>query len=542
MTRRGAISLVLLAGVVAGCDDGSAGLPPDGGRIPDAGVVDAAADADLADAPTPSGADAGIDPGRDAGADAGGDAAGDAGPGADAPTCTAASCTPSSPCEAASCVDGQCVAAPRADGTVCAADAVCVAGACVARGCGDGWRDPASEACDDGNVAPDDACSPDCLPTAFAIAARSGESDRPGGPRTVIAADGRGEVLVVWLASRPQGRLALMARRYGPSGAARGPAVSLSEDLFAGWDPEPSVAGLAEGFAVAWSAPDVTGDDDGAGIALVGVGEDGVVAAVDVANLTTFGQQRAPVLLADGRGVLVAWVDDSLVDRRIVARRFDGTLSPLGPERVLAAGLGEHLAPVLAGSAEGFALAWTHTTFTGPSEVLARRFDAMDRALDAVPLLVSDPPASADALGAAEPALCARPGGYTVLWTTFADDVRGDVRGRDLGVIISASWPVASVADKPERAAVLGRFGPGLVALVQTGGGVTDAIRDLQLVFIGRAAPTDAPLVMGRLAGPGRQQAGALATSPAGLWLMWSDDATLPVLTEAALGWVLVDR
>jgi len=54
-------------------------------------------------------------------------------------------------------------AVARPDAAVCGDGLVCAAGACVTSLCGDGLTDPASaEACDDGNVVHDDACSNAC--------------------------------------------------------------------------------------------------------------------------------------------------------------------------------------------------------------------------------------------------------------------------------------------------------------------------------------------------------------------------------------------
>src|SRR5207253_2707009 len=102
----------------------------------------------------------------------------------------------------AACVHGACVETLDPDGASCDdADSLRVAGACVAPGCGNGFRE-IGEGCDDGNLLAGDACSPACEPTVFAVSARAGESDRPGGPRRAVGVDSHGGVLVVWLASQ----------------------------------------------------------------------------------------------------------------------------------------------------------------------------------------------------------------------------------------------------------------------------------------------------------------------------------------------------
>jgi cysteine-rich repeat protein len=464
-------------------------------------------------------------------------------------------CVASGYCVTAACVAGACVETPLDDGTECPGvqASICVEGSCTIRGCGDGYRepgpDPVRESCDDGSAADDDACSSSCEPRVLVVAARPGGRDRPAGaPRHAAAADGRGEVLVVWPSQRASRSFAVMARRYSAKGVARGAAFVVSDGYFDGDTLQPTVAGGASGWAVAFTGVGATGDADGTAIALAPVDGDGLVGPSKRANMATFSDQRDPVLVGlSSGGFAVAWTDRlaSNAEMRVLVRTFTRSLEPASAEVVVGSGEGaSDQEPTLAAGTNGFAVAWTRSALGASPEVLARRFSAAGTLLDDAALEVSEIDVSGGPLDGSNPAIAARPdGSYVVAWTTYANDVRGDVRARALTSVglpgVGASFAVSERPNAVERLPALVAQGEGIAVLVHRGSGQSSELRDLELVYVGVPAPPEILALDLRLATSTRQAAGSLALVPGAIWLVWAEDPFVPSQSPATLAYLI---
>ncbi len=187
-------------------------------------------------------------------------------------------------------------------------------------------------------------------------------------------------------------------RLFGPTGTAQGPEIPVNTYTNnAQTDPEPSVARNGTLFA-SWID---FGGNGGAGnltnifartFDAAGVPQQPVEFLVNGNTLP--GEQREPKNCADGLGrFLVTWEDRQLdaggID--IMARRFDTTGSPLGPEfQVNTSSAGDQVFPELAADWVGnFVIAWEDHALPGNADIRARRYDAQGQPLGADFLVTS---------------------------------------------------------------------------------------------------------------------------------------------------------
>ena len=75
--------------------------------------------------------------------------------------------------------------------------------------------------------------------------------------------------------------------------------------------------------------------------------------------------------------------------------------------------------------------------------------------------------------------------------------------------------------------------------LVHRGTGLSDQLRDLELVYVGAEAPPELADLNARLLTTSRQNAGSLALAPGALWIVWAEDPYLPTLSPSTLAFLL---
>ncbi len=212
--------------------------------------------------------------------------------------------------------------------------------------CGDGWRDPATEECDDGlgDAGIRRGCSSTCtvvdeLDIAY-LGADGGLSNTPrtlGGGRHPVAAGVQtfGVVTLETPSSPPTVILSTFSRK----GAATGVVTSISTGSTVSDTGDPVIAALpCDQYAVAWN--DVGGDTDGLGVALRLVNPDVTPGGLpSFANTTTAFDQYAPDILWTGSTLIAAWTDTSnaTTGPDVRYRTFDSTLHPTSDEQTLAA-------------------------------------------------------------------------------------------------------------------------------------------------------------------------------------------------------------
>ncbi|MCC6216036.1 MAG: hypothetical protein IT376_14315 [Polyangiaceae bacterium] len=236
--------------------------------------------------------------------------------------------------------------------------------------CGDGWRDEATEECDDGVDSTPllDSCSGACVvedvPVAPVPAGDGGTAERVlGAGRHVVAGTGEG-FAVTWV-ERGGAEPAVALRSFSGRGVP-GVHLTVSEGARPAFEADPVVAALPGArHAVAWTDRDVDGDELGIALRVVTPSAAAPLGTTLAANTTTAFAQRDPdIVVASSAGageVVVAWADDSaaLGGPDLRYRRFDATLAPIGGEQVLAATLASEGAVALAAGAAGsWAAAW----------------------------------------------------------------------------------------------------------------------------------------------------------------------------------------
>jgi hypothetical protein len=350
----------------------------------------------------------------------------------------------------------------------------------------------------------------------------------------------------VWHSREGARAYAVMARRYSRTGVALGGAFVVANGYADGTTLEPTVLGLASGWIVAWTGYGV--DGDGTGIAVVPVSGEGGVGQAAAANATTFGDQRHPVLArAPEGGVLVAWTDTlgSAAATRLLLRRFSASLQPVGGEVVVGGGdRADHFEPTIAASQDGYAVAWTRRVLGAEAQVLLRRFSPNGTAVDAGAIVLSEFADDGHAFGGSEPSLATRrDGAFVVAWTTFRDDVRGDVRARVIPALAAPgnepSFPIAARANTVERVPALAPAGDGVACLVHRSSSQSGLLRDLEVVYSGAQPPPELDALNLRLSTSARQFVGSLAAGSGALWVLWGEDAFLSTQSPATLAFVL---
>jgi cysteine-rich repeat protein len=532
---------VLVAAFLYGCGGTSAAIEPDASS--DAAVaVDGGHDANVvvADASPADGS-----PADAAAPDVGPAIVPDGAPSSDATPEPAdagfdcSTCEAPLPCHEATCDGVQGCAHPAVrDGLDCTggdAPSVCVAGTCVARGCGDGFREPGPESregCDDGNLLDGDACSSGCVPVVELVATQDQSAD-VASLEQVAAVDGTGRVLVVWVSKEGTEHFALRAQRFSARGVPLGEPFLVADGYFDGATLEPTVAGGTDGWVIAWTAYAAT-DADGTCIAFVRVTREGVTGTPVQANMTTFSDQRHPAIarMVDG-SFAVAWTDllGSSAHSRVLLRRFDEAIAPLGPELLVDGGDAvDRREPRIASGPAGLVVVWTLQPLGGPAQIEGRRFSLAGLSMDASPVLLSGADDQGVALDGTEPAVTLLPdGSYLTGWTTYHDDMRGDLVARawaaegppELGL-------VRTLAGRPgvaERHASIVADGDGVVALVHTGTGSSGQLRDVQVSYVGLEAPPELAALNARLASSAWQLNGSLTAAPGALWVLWGEAA-----------------
>lgn len=573
---RAALLFALLAGL--GCDPQGCDPPPpmDGGvdAMPDA-MADAMPDApvdgalDAGDAGAPDAGDAGVD-GGDGGFDAGDDAttdggidAGDGG-GPDAGSCPDG-CPPPSSCLVGACVDGACAFDPSPDGASCGpgGEGSCAGGTCVVAGCGDGVREvgpePAREGCDDGNDLPDDACAPGCTPAVVVVSSRAAGEDWPAGPAASAGVDGLGQTLFVWQAltladpslAGSEPTQAVHARGYDEMGVplleADTPLI-LDGDVGAGWDAEPTVAGLRDGgWVVAWTAPERDGDLGS--IAYRVIAPDLTVGDVVVLGGAAIGQQHGPRVAAFDDGFALVYRDESpaILDgppsHSQVVLHVDATAATCAGGVVSSRGA-DHGQPAIATKADGLLVVWTDGGALPPlldevPRIVGRRYDAGGCSVDGSPFFISDPAPAPVPLGdvasaAFEGGVAALAGGdYAVAWVDRSFDARGDIRVTRVSATGAPLDGTGSmlVAAEPLTAERLPSLAPapggGFVVAYQRSAIGRDVLRDVVLLSVGFPLAPEAPLLADHLSVDGLEQDAAIVASPTGFWVTWSDDGAL---------------
>jgi cysteine-rich repeat protein len=218
--------------------------------------------------------------------------------------------------------------------------------------CGDGWRDVASEHCDDGDLAADDACGAMCEATDLAV----GSGLRLGRGPHVIAGSSAG--IALGLLSDDASPLLSVAFLDAKKHSLGPPEVVASNGV-ASYLPDPALAPLPDGtFALAYA--DIGGDGDGVGVALRKIEPGLAPGPMSHANATTLFNQEDPDLIWAGGELVAAWIDgsdDPWGD--VVVRTFDVQLAPTSGEMAVSADASSDARPTLAGAAGGgWAVAW----------------------------------------------------------------------------------------------------------------------------------------------------------------------------------------
>jgi hypothetical protein len=232
--------------------------------------------------------------------------------------------------------------------------------------CGDGWRDPATEECDDGLGAADPtrrACSAQCRvldELAVWQADGGGLANAPralGGRHPIAASDST--LAAVYL--EPGGVApALSLALFGARGAATGTIVPFAAQGALD-DSAPVVAGMPCGrYAVAWTSyGGEAGEESDVAIDVV---DPGALppAAPSLANTTRAFAQSDPDVVWTGSQLVVAWVDasDATNGPDLRYRTFDSNLNPTSAEQTLAAGAGAEADVALTAFAGAWAAAW----------------------------------------------------------------------------------------------------------------------------------------------------------------------------------------
>ena len=234
--------------------------------------------------------------------------------------------------------------------------------------CGDGWRDPATEECDDGLGT--STARRGCTATCQVIDELAVEQWTPDGglsnaPRTLGAgrhplAAGDATFGVVYLEPNSS-PLTLSLATFGARGAATGVVNAFSAYSTVVDNSNPVVAALPCGqYAVAWADYDSEGGDE-LDVAVRIVDPSVPVTTPPAhANTSTNFSQFDPDILWTGSELVVAWVDDSdpATQPDLKFRTFDANLNPTSGEQTLAATADSEADVALAAWEGSWAAAW----------------------------------------------------------------------------------------------------------------------------------------------------------------------------------------
>jgi cysteine-rich repeat protein len=248
--------------------------------------------------------------------------------------------------------------------------------------CGDGYRDPLTEECDDGNGSvPADSCSSECrvtdllpvfgpMPEAGTIPATMRRKLGKGRHPIAAGASGSAVAFVDYLSTPPDINLKLL----DPVGAPLPGILTIGAGLNQLSDADPVVAALPGGkYAAAWTDVNADGSDRGVAFRIVDPAAP-PSGPPGHANAATAQNQEAPDIVWTGSEIVVAWQDASTASGTnffdIRARRFSVAGTPLGTEDVAVTSVRESL-PALAGFGSGWAAAWR--TASGVNEAIGAR-------------------------------------------------------------------------------------------------------------------------------------------------------------------------
>ena len=234
--------------------------------------------------------------------------------------------------------------------------------------CGDGWRDPATEECDDGLGAAGirRGCTSTCTVLdendIAHLGADGGLSNTPrslGAGRHPIAAGVQTFAVATLESATEPPTVALTT--FTRKGAATGVVTPMSVGSVVSDQGDPVLAPLpCDQYALAWN--DVGGDGDGLGVAIRLFAPPAVPATgiPTFANVTTEFDQYSPDILWTGSSLVVAWTDtsDSTTGPDVRYRTFDATLTPTSGELALAATPDDEGDVTLAPFAGSWAAAW----------------------------------------------------------------------------------------------------------------------------------------------------------------------------------------
>jgi hypothetical protein len=199
-----------------------------------------------------------------------------------------------------------------------------------------------------------------------------------------------GTFLATWASFGQDGSgFGIYARRFhGTTGQALGDEFQVHVTT-AGSQLAPRVAAQGSSFYVAWSGLGAGGDTNdiyarGFAAAVAGGGAGATTGEIRL-NGSVSGNQVQPAIAAAGSGLVAAWASDSADGSGfgVVARRFDGTLTPLSSDLAVPQNtIHDQSAPAIAGFSDGgFAVAWQRALQAigspiGPQPVIAlRRFE-----------------------------------------------------------------------------------------------------------------------------------------------------------------------
>ncbi len=194
-----------------------------------------------------------------------------------------------------------------------------------------------------------------------------------------VAVDPDGDFLIAWTSADQDGdRTGIFAQRYAAAGAAQGGEFQLNTTT-AGNQRYPVVAADGTGnFIAIWTSDGQDGSSGGIfGQRLSATGETlGVEFQV---NTTTAGNQQLPAVSAGGGGsFVVTWQGFDLQQGgwNVYAQRFDSAGTPLGSEILVGPG---RYASVAADTGGDFLVAWQVDDAAGlePSEILVRHYDGL---------------------------------------------------------------------------------------------------------------------------------------------------------------------
>jgi hypothetical protein len=239
--------------------------------------------------------------------------------------------------------------------------------------CGDGYRDPLTEECDDGNgSSPADSCSSvfGPMPEAGTIPATMRRKLGKGRHPIAAGASGSAVAFVDYLLTPPDINLKLL----DSDGAPVPGILTIGSGLNQLSDADPVVAALPGGkYAAAWTDVNADGSDRGVAFRIVDPAAP-PSGPPGHANAATAQNQEAPDIVWTGSEIVVAWQDASTASGTnffdIRARRFSAEGTPLGTEDVAVTSVRESL-PVLARFGSGWAAAWRAAS--GANEAIGAR-------------------------------------------------------------------------------------------------------------------------------------------------------------------------